>query len=1197
MSLVVCTAFAAEESSSVFSLAERFFSDSLYNLALEQYTKYLDFSGRRPENDAVAHYKSAVCRYRMGNYRKASEEFERYAELFPGETNVMEALYTAAVARKKLGDHKEASDLFYAVWSRFVGSVKGRDALFQAAHCAEKDGNTDRAVELYDIYVARFPKDSAAPEAAIALAKLHIEQNRYSEASQALKKVSGSDGASAPRVFYLRAVISDKMQKSEAAAEFFKKMDEAAGSGFPEADEAYEAYGDYLISAGRLEHALEVFEKRADMYRGTNREPPEGFRLSWAETARKVKNYSVAAKIYTELVENPPREFPYGRTMYRLAESRIGLGDFAGGIGTLQRLAAMDSVGEYADQAVLKIGDLYFAKGMYPSAIAAYRRYLRLPVTEEKDRVLFQIGMVYKGKYRRFGAAIREFENLLKWYPESPHYGNAALAIGECYEETGEYRSAIRQYEFLLETVGDDSLVQDATDRIEYLETFQIRDPAAAASRLADILQVPPDSLAQWQRLWVAAETFERDLRDYPKALRAYERISELGLPTDSLRALVVLRRAGVYQKISEKARFEKDTATSNYSREKALGLYGRILESERGASCADEAAYNRLVLTSANIAEFENFLTKYPQSDRLPEVLGRIAQHYERRSAAAGETLSRNAVEAYRRIVSEYPSSRQASHATIGLARGFLTLGELDSVLSMVDRYLERFPNAPGEPEAYYMKGVVAKRRGNYEEAGDVFQQVLYRYPFSALAGKARFELAFAQLSAGKVFDALNNFQLFEHNHPTAAEIPNARYGIAQCLLRTGKTEEGVGILEELLEKDLSSSFAAQVRYELGRAAEGNGDFYKALGLYRKVLEYDRFQKRGPLLHRVGDLYFESRIYGDAASAYKKSLEFAESESDSVRLLARAIVSLTMNGNSRDAEKALKVFKDRFGEKDDALSEIIYYEGVHYLIDKNYEKAVSRFKYVQSKFSSSEWLDDAEYQIGLSYFYSGKKDEALSILREFPEKYPGSKHIPAAYFKIATILHGKGEYAQSADWFSKVLSLSGVDDDTRFRSAHNAAAAYQKISAWQDAVNMYGVVLDSYSDKIDVSSLHLKMGFCMVQASRIEDALVHFLAAGENPSPEDKPEITYWIATCYGKLGQYQKAIGEYLKVPYLFSGVGKWGVTAEFEAARLYERLGEYAKARTLYQKIVRSDGERGRFGKQALERISRLENLGEG
>ena len=48
---------------------------------------------------------------------------------------------------------------------------------------------------------------------------------------------------------------------------------------------------------------------------------------------------------------------------------------------------------------------------------------------------------------------------------------------------------------------------------------------------------------------------------------------------------------------------------------------------------------------------------------------------------------------------------------------------------------------------------------------------------------------------------------------------------------------------------------------------------------------------------------------------------------------------------------------------------------------------------------------------------------------------------------------------------------------------------------------------------------------------------------------------------------------------------------MTSEYEAARIYERLGDVKKAYNLYKKIVLTDGENGEIGKEALEQISRL------
>jgi tetratricopeptide (TPR) repeat protein len=93
---------------------------------------------------------------------------------------------------------------------------------------------------------------------------------------------------------------------------------------------------------------------------------------------------------------------------------------------------------------------------------------------------------------------------------------------------------------------------------------------------------------------------------------------------------------------------------------------------------------------------------------------------------------------------------------------------------------------------------------------------------------------------------------------------------------------------------------------------------------------------------------------------------------------------------------------------------------------------------------------------------------------------------------------------------------------------------------------------------------------------------------------PQEKPEILYWTATCYAKMGDFQRAAAEYLKVPALYAGMGRWDLTSECEAARLYERMGEYRKAVSLYKKILNSDGATGDLGKEALARMDQLNGI---
>jgi tetratricopeptide (TPR) repeat protein len=275
-------------------------------------------------------------------------------------------------------------------------------------------------------------------------------------------------------------------------------------------------------------------------------------------------------------------------------------------------------------------------------------------------------------------------------------------------------------------------------------------------------------------------------------------------------------------------------------------------------------------------------------------------------------------------------------------------------------------------------------------------------------------------------------------------------------------------------------------------------------------------------------------------------------------------------------------------------MSEIVYHEGLHYMVEKEYDKAVKRFEYVLSKFDKCDRTDDAAYQIPLAYIYSGASDKALKKLGVFPEAYPVSEYVPSVWYKTGVIYHDRSDYLTAAGYFVKSAEHSAVDSQTRYRALYNAAAAYQKVSSWLEAARIYSLILDSGSREVTESFLHLKAGFCLLQASQIKEALNHFKLAGQKPEAQDEPEILYWIATCHERLQEHGLAIEEFLEISGRFKGVDVWAVTAEFEAARIHENLKQYAEAVALYKNIVKYDGESGQFGKQAGERMGRIETL---
>lgn len=1190
----VTALYASEDAEGVFKLAERFFNDSLYTLALEQYEKYLTFK-RSPENDPKAYYKIAFCHAKTGYDKRAAESFEEYIRLYPAEENTMQAMYYAGVARKNLGHYKDALEWFYAVWSRFVGNPLSRAALYEAAFCAEKDKNTDRAIELYSTFLEKFADGKNAEQVSLSLIRLFLERKEYSQAEGILLKVRAQAKQNTvlhSRLLFYSAVLDMRMQKPESAEQKFQAVLQSGTADIPEQEQVYKEYIDLLNNQKKFAKSQNIYSALSAFYTAKALKPSVVFMLSWADNARRARLYTEAVALYERIIKQYFDDINLSQIQYRIAECLVGSGDLPKAIEMLRTIELSDSSREYSTKAILKEAELYVSKELYPSAISAYRRYLDLPDVRDKDRIIYTIGKIYQEKYERFDAALKEFDNILKWYPTSGYYQRTLFVAAQCQEALKDYRSAVRSYEYLIETGGDDDLIEKAGKRADYIRTFLMKDSEGAAYALAEIAARNPQGINEVERLTRTADIFDQYLKDFPRALELYASIDSLKAVPDSLKPTLQLKKAHIYRKMYKKAVIENDSAIARHAKDMSLKLYRSVIALDAGAPVADEAAYNKMLLTSPPISEYEVFIQQYPSSRFVAEVLLAIALYYEKNGLNGDRKQSQKAIQAYKEIVARFPQSAHSIQALVGMARNYLIVGQTDSAQKSTNTYLDSFAGSVYDAEVFYIRGILAKNRNDYASAADIFKQVLYRYPFSVFAEKSRYELAVSEQKLGRIFEALNNYRLYLQSYQNGTYELRAKYGVAKCQFQLDKKPEGTRLFNELLAERLPESLMADIHYELAAAAEIEGAVTTALEHYRVVLSVRDFPERMNVFKNMGNIYFANRFFGDAAVSFDSALTYARIQTDSVAVLTRSIGAYIMDGKMKNIENRIKRFYDIYGEKYAGnIAEIIYHEGLYLIVEKEYKKAINRFVYIIEKFPSSERVDEAAYQSALCAYYQNKNDEALALFTAFPQKYPESEFVPLAYFKMGMIFHGQNDFVKSAEYFSKVIADKKVDATTRLRAANNAAIAFQKTSQWLDAAKMYELVLTDYSRDIEESSYHLKAGFCFLQVSRTEEALAHLKKAIVNPKKEEEAEISYWLAACYAKQGDDQKAIAEYLKVPYLYTGGEKWGITSEFEAARLYEHLGEFNKAATLYRKIIRSDGDQGRFGRKALAQLEHL------
>ena len=99
-------------------------------------------------------------------------------------------------------------------------------------------------------------------------------------------------------------------------------------------------------------------------------------------------------------------------------------------------------------------------------------------------------------------------------------------------------------------------------------------------------------------------------------------------------------------------------------------------------------------------------------------------------------------------------------------------------------------------------------------------------------------------------------------------------------------------------------------------------------------------------------------------------------------------------------------------------------------------------------------------------------------------------------------------------------------------------------------------------------------------------------LASEQRSSQAGDPELQFQIADACELAGQNDKAVEEYLKIPYLYPLEATWGTKANLRVARIFEDSERWDDAKNIYRKIVESNIEESAFATERLEWIK--ENL---
>jgi tetratricopeptide (TPR) repeat protein len=134
---------------------------------------------------------------------------------------------------------------------------------------------------------------------------------------------------------------------------------------------------------------------------------------------------------------------------------------------------------------------------------------------------------------------------------------------------------------------------------------------------------------------------------------------------------------------------------------------------------------------------------------------------------------------------------------------------------------------------------------------------------------------------------------------------------------------------------------------------------------------------------------------------------------------------------------------------------------------------------------------------------------------------------------------------------------------------------------------------LELYPNNEDNLDKRIKIGILYERLGYYDQAVLHLQALLDEAGSDLEGEIRYYIAEANYNKGDYQQAILDFLKVPYLVTKKGKidWTANSLYMSGQSYEKMGRYDQALVMYQQILDRTGIDETFKIAARKEIDRV------
>jgi TolA-binding protein len=1193
-----------------FSYALKLFNEGFYDIAVQQFNLFVN---RYPRSERVpdAKYYQAMSLYNINDYENARIEFQSMAVSYPEHQLAPGAWEKLGYCYLNLVKLEDAAKAFETVKVLYPNDPSAPNALYQAGLSYFKLKNLTKSELVLKDFLDRYPDSPIFPRARLLMARLLVKKGEYDQGRKEFEKVLESkttDEIYSETHLFLAEYFQNIGQIQRAKDEYNIIL-----SNYPQTSQLFFAVHNAALLSARtqdLMNAYQILNKYMERFKVPFQR--NQIKITLAAVEYLQGEYPAAERTLESISTTGMNDSLIIKKMFYLGNVYLKQKRLEKAQEQFEKLLKnnqlKEELEEYFSETEVLLGYIYlqrnqFNKG-YDFLLMNMNNYPQKPNRDLRILDLFDAAI----KNNNFAEAEDLYRRLEKNFPQHAQQDDLLFNLAKAYFRIKDFTSAQNKFKEFSRNYYCSVKYDSACQYLQIIEDFYNIDQSIGVQKLAQLIGrvLSQDDLPKLKL--DLAQIYLNQLKDLPEAIQLAESLIQ-DSEDPELKGKAYLVVGECYRRQAKLKEFWGEDIDSDFT--KAQQALQHAMEYINSISNQDSLSYLFLELTTSDksnknissekkIEFWQHFITSYPTSTLFDKARMHLVDTFleDQKMDLAQQELEK---------LFQTKNENVAGEAYFKSGKIYLDLGEFEKASVVLKEFLLQHENHPRRAQAFALLAEIHQKLGKLAESAQFWMRLKNEYNYSEWGEEAVSKIPDILLATGNnqdVLDFTSDFLYYQFsddlilNSLYIPQFPVFYFFTGKAYFQIQMYDNSRKALLSYLFLNLDARFKDEVYFLLGEMDQIEGDNQSALLHFQVISKNEGSPFYIQANEKIADIYYNSEQFSNAQSLYTQLVSQAKDSDLQKKYRIQEMLCLIKQGQLKAFENNLSIFQKTYSKDkmlDNHLANFEFEIGKYYFLKKNYDPAVDKFERVIKKYKNTEYADDSEYYLGLTYSTLNRIEKAQEILSQFSQKYPGSPLLSNIYITLGSLYY-RGEKADLAlNTFKRAVELA-ENPETKKIALSNLIKVYQDLGLWDGMLTQSRLYIESYPEAEDVINKKILVGSALIRLNRFNDAVDYLKNAKLEASIDQEPEIQFYIGEAYFNAGQYESAIREFVKIPLLSKQTKlQWEASALYYSGQAYEKMGRVDDAIRMYQEIVNRPGIIIDLKREAQKKIDQLRSTG--